>query len=610
MPDYIDITDQCVFNPPAGTAVTQTGNVVVSYTNNGTQLTNNIHYNVYPRTTFNQPYNISSQITNYENLFNGCSNFNQPVNIGSCYRFGNMFRDCEKLNQTITIPSSACLTFADNMFTNCCGPLNVIYENHGYSFIDDMFKRSGTKNRINMIFNNGTYSESTTEDILSTIAGSGIIFTKDVTNQCYYNTSENLYIYGLNVTASEWELKELTLVETPYTYMQTNYASAMYLDIGDILLNARFNNGTADRYLDLYYDSYGVSSSITHGTKIPAVSADSSTTNDLVFSYTNSGITKTVTKTLNIYGNNLWTTQPYKMSNNVTSAKGFSGRDHYNGSFQIGYNVTDCSSMFSFCDNFNRPIEFMPDSVVNCKSMFSACYNFNNYVNIGKYVTDCSQMFRDCYKFNYTIEIPKNVINGLGMFRGCNSLNDNIYISSTSKMTDCSTMFFGCNNFNKLMLPIGETGTNFFIPDNVINCSSMFSGCTKFNRNVIIGNKVENYCNMFRGCTNLSDHTITMSATDQDQMDNIKCHNMFNGISPSANINIVIGGTYPFNLQWMFYGRSSSSTGWINIIFKREAVVDQDSLNFILGDVSIRYTYDEPTDWNICSTYKIKWTQE
>lgn len=136
MPDYIDVTNQCTFDPPHSTQITSSGilNIVYNDSLSGKTYTAFQPYNVYPRSEFNSPYIFSNSVTNCADAFNGCTNFNSqvtlPVNARRC---SNLFRNCVKFDQSVTIPP-ANTQDCNYMFYNCTNynkytyiPNSVIY---------------------------------------------------------------------------------------------------------------------------------------------------------------------------------------------------------------------------------------------------------------------------------------------------------------------------------------------------------------------------------------------------------------------------------------------------------------------------------------------------
>ena len=104
--------------------------------------------------------------------------------------------------------------------------------------------------------------------------------------------------------------------------------------------------------------------------------------------------------------------------------KDFSGIESWDVS-----SVIDMSWMFTFCYNFNQPLDnWDVSSVTNMSEMFAGCTNFNQSLgnwDVGS-VTDMSGMFRDCENFNQPL--------------------NNWDVSS---VTDMSEMFRNCANFNQ-----------------------------------------------------------------------------------------------------------------------------------------------------------------
>jgi len=92
-------------------------------------------------TNFNQPVNISDSVIDCSNMFSGCNHYNSIVNIGNsvtnCYL---MFASCDDFNKPVTLPASVTDTagmFRETKFnqpmvipnsvTNCAGMFRYCY---------------------------------------------------------------------------------------------------------------------------------------------------------------------------------------------------------------------------------------------------------------------------------------------------------------------------------------------------------------------------------------------------------------------------------------------------------------------------------------------------
>jgi hypothetical protein len=78
-------------------------------------------------TSFNQPVNIPSYVTGISSIFSGCTSFNQPVTIPSgVTAIGSAFSGCTQFNKPVTIPSG--VTDMSYTFSGCTKfnqPLNI-----------------------------------------------------------------------------------------------------------------------------------------------------------------------------------------------------------------------------------------------------------------------------------------------------------------------------------------------------------------------------------------------------------------------------------------------------------------------------------------------------
>ncbi|HEF4233140.1 TPA: DUF285 domain-containing protein [Campylobacter jejuni] len=161
--------------------------------------------------------------------------------------------------------------------------------------------------------------------------------------------------------------------------------------------------------------------------------------------------------------------------------------------------VRDMSYMFSYCKNFNQPLNGWDVSgVENMCAMFKYCTSFNQ--DISKWdvsnVKDMDSMFWGCHSFNQDISgwDVLNVENMSYMFSGCENFNQDLSSWDTSKVKTMAYMFADCENFNQDISgwDVGK----------VRNMEYMFKDCTSFNQPLggwdVSG--VENMKGMFWGC--------------------------------------------------------------------------------------------------------------
>ena len=186
--------------------------------------------------------------------------------------------------------------------------------------------------------------------------------------------------------------------------------------------------------------------------------------------------------------------------------------------------LTDCSDMFTNCNNINeiKFISFNTKQVKNMKNMFRGCYALKN-LNLSNFNT-------------------KKVIDMSGMFCLCGNLK-NIDLSSfdTKKVKTMNSMFSQCGNLETLDL-------SSFNTKNVIDMAGMFSGCDKLislNLSTFDTKNVTNMSSMFDGCRNLVNLNISSFNTEKvEDMGDIfyGCDNLilgpeFEGLIPPKFLN-------------------------------------------------------------------------
>ena len=147
-------------------------------------------------------------------------------------------------------------------------------------------------------------------------------------------------------------------------------------------------------------------------------------------------------------------------------------------------NLSQCTSlsgMFTYCKNFNSPLEHWDVSnVTDMGAMFHVCNSFNqplNGWNVGK-VTNMMYMFAECEKFNQPLDKwdVSNVTDMNAMFYACTSFNQPLEKWNVRNVTEMSGMFSECDSFNQ---PLEKWDVS-----KVKNMSNMFMECKAFNQSL------------------------------------------------------------------------------------------------------------------------------
>lgn len=124
---------------------------------------------------FNQPMVFPNSISTLDNVFEHCWNYNQPTTFGSqTLSLNNAFYNCKNMAQNITILS--------NRVQYICGFLN---------------SKNNSK-RVNIIIPAGNTTETTFRNTSAqySVTSTSISWTNDASNNCFYNTKYNIYIYN------------------------------------------------------------------------------------------------------------------------------------------------------------------------------------------------------------------------------------------------------------------------------------------------------------------------------------------------------------------------------------------------------------------------------
>ena len=262
---------------------------------------------------------------------------------------------------------------------------------------------------------------------------------------------------------------------------------------------------------------------------------------------------------------------------------------------RLGINtpITDCRSMFEFCDNITEIdlSSFDISEVVNMSCMFKDCvrlekldlscfltvivkymdYMFSNCSNLKvidlayfntKNVVNMGNMFRNCNKIeelNLKNFDTRNVNNMNNMFSECSNLTYlNLTSFDTSNVTDMSGMFSKCSKLKKIEFStsfntesvttmkqmfcecncLKSVNCEFFNTKNVIDMSEMFSECnslTFLDLTNFDTRKVENMKMMFNKCHDLLIVRFNRSTFVNDNVKDMT--KMFSGCRSWKNLN-------------------------------------------------------------------------
>ena len=155
--------------------------------------------------------------------------------------------------------------------------------------------------------------------------------------------------------------------------------------------------------------------------------------------------------------------------------------------------ISDCSFMFSFCENITyiNLTYFNSENVSDMSYMFSNCYNLRN-INFSsidtKNVANMSHMFYNCHSItnlNLSSFDTEYVTNMSYMFSNCYNIRDiNLSSFDTEYVTNMSYMFSNCYNIKDINLSSFDT-------KNVTNMSYMFFSTISL-KSVVIQKEREN----------------------------------------------------------------------------------------------------------------------
>jgi len=163
--------------------------------------------------------------------------------------------------------------------------------------------------------------------------------------------------------------------------------------------------------------------------------------------------------------------------------------------------ITDLSSMFEWCEKFNKKLDWNTRNITTMDEVFSQCKNFNQNLQWDlTNATTLEHMFSGCEKFNQNLQWDispqrSKVKNIKMMFCFCPVFNQNLQWD-TSGIETMDGIFGGCTNFNQKL----EWNTI-----NTTTMAYMFDRCTNFNQKVDFDiTKVVDMGKMFKECHNFN----------------------------------------------------------------------------------------------------------
>lgn len=179
----------------------------------------NMAYAFHACRSYNHPVNIPNSVVNMTMAFGMCNNFNKPVSLGN--NVNDMYRafyNCFNLNQPFTIPDSVmnlveafnyCSAFnSPVVIGNNVTSLNYTFYNckkmgqdiviHAKNVTTVRYMLGGKNNsiRVNIFVHAGSSTENTIRTASQGVTGSSMYWTNDPENNCFYNTTYNIYVYN------------------------------------------------------------------------------------------------------------------------------------------------------------------------------------------------------------------------------------------------------------------------------------------------------------------------------------------------------------------------------------------------------------------------------
>ena len=389
----------------------------------------NMNQMFYYCTNFNQNINSwnVSNVTNMNEMFNNCNNFNQninPWNVSNVTNMNSMFNSCTNFNQPLNLWTVTAVTNMNSMFY-LCTRFNQNINNWIMPNVTNMNSMFNGCFRFNQPLNGWT---------ISAVTNMGSMFTS-----CYM----------FNQDISEWNVSTVTNMSNMFQYCSS------------------FNQPL---------NSWNVSNVTNMGNMF------NSCTN---FNQDISSWNTAKVDTMNyMFQNCNQFNQPlnnWNVSNVYEISYMFKGCFNFNQPLNLWntIKVTNMGQMFYRCTQFNQDISGWNVSIVtSMNGMFKDCSNFNQPLNswIVSNVTDMGNMFNNCVKFNQPLNSwnVSKVTTMRQLFDGCTIFNQDISSWDVSHVTDMGWLFFNCTNFNQ------DLGSWNIV--NVGYMANMFNHCNQFNQ--------------------------------------------------------------------------------------------------------------------------------
>jgi surface protein len=481
----------------------------------------------------------TSLVTNFREIFFGCTNFNQDVgalNVSSASNLDSFFMNCTNFNN------------AGSSSINNWNVSNVgTYGSSGQGIFAGCTK-----------FNQplGNWNVSNTSIFLNMFNGAVIFnngFASGVANQLPWNTSSatNMTSMFQNCTAFNSNLGTGT---TPWDVSKVTTFSSMFAGASN------FNNG--DNSAPINDWSINTGSNVTMGNMFNNADAFNR-------AISNWNMTK-VNNTAGMFANANIFNQSLFNWERPGSTMG---------------NVTDMNLMFA-SSSFNQPIDnWNVSQVRSMNSMFNNATAFNQPLvswNVGN-VTNTAYMFFQAYAFNQPIGSwnVSNVTSMEAMFRGAN-FNQDISKWNVGKVTTFAQMFWVNSAFNNgdndqqnpITSIIGINGWNINTTAASVSMIGMFQSATAFNRNIGSWDvsKVTTFANMFQGASNFN-NGLASGVAGTMAWNTINATTMTSMFQSASAFNQNIGAWNVFKVNefgGMFYlaskfnnGESADINNWV-----------------------------------------------
>ena len=480
-----------------------------------------------------------SQVTNMENMFCGCSAFNQPLNnwdVGQVTNMENMFYDCSAFNQPLNNWDVSKVTNMKDMFHGCTS-FNQPLNNWDVSKVINMQRMFVVCTPFNQPLNNWDVSQVTNMgDMFSGCTSfnqslnnwdvSKVTYMRDMFSGCT-SFNQDLGMWKLE-SCQELGLEKCGMSVENYSKSlvgwaaQANITQGLRLGAGELRYNASAREarkqlvesknwsisgdvdgkglfitrwkGEAGKTLGIPIrgENYKLLIRKSDGTVLKTATVPMTSTNaPYEFTPTEDGELLVEVEPEGVYS--------FEMRDRMEhSPKALLRVEQFGTVEWIGLSFSGCKNM-QFAEGIDTPDL---SKVTNMESMFYGCSAFNQPLNnwdVSK-VTNMANMFSGCTSFNQSLnnwDVSK-VTAMWSMFSGCASFNQPLNSWDVSKVTDMSSMFSGCASFNQPL--------NNWDVSQVAGMWYMFSGCTSFNQplNSWDVSKVTDMENMFSGCTSFN----------------------------------------------------------------------------------------------------------